>query len=112
MRLKDLVSRKDRFTFDLRSECLVYTGIVSAYHATEDSEHFTDLPKVMAHALENDGVVGMWKDPETGRINYDSCRIFTDLENALRFARQERQKSVYNLNREEEVRVDAAHAAL
>ena len=111
-RLLALTAKKDRFTFDLRGECQVYAGIVSAYRATEDSDHFIELPAVIAHALANDGIVGARKDPMDGKTYYDSCRIFTDLDQALRFARQERQRSVFNLNRNEEVQVGSRVRAM
>jgi hypothetical protein len=110
-RLSDLARRKERFTYDLRGNCQVYSGIVSSYRAAPDSLHFTDLPMVILHALEHDGVVGAWKDPRDGRIYYDSCRLFTDVGNAFFFARMEGQRSVYNLNREEELFVDAQPVA-
>ena len=105
-RLQQLAARRKRFTYDLRGDCLVYTGIVAAYKATQDSDHFTDLPLVIAHAMEHDGIVGAWRDPTDGRTYYDSCRVFTDLSQALRFAHQQRQRSVYNLNRAEELPVE------
>lgn len=105
-RLNGLARRKSRFTYDLRGACQVYTGIVSAYKATQDSDQAMDLPAVIAHALDHDGIVGAWRDPSDGRIQYDSCRVFTDQESALRFARTQGQRSVYNLNRDEEVPTD------
>ncbi len=109
--LAAIVTRKDRFTFDLRGGCQVYTGIVAAYKTTRDSDHFTDLPLVIAHALEHDGIVGAWKDPRNGRTYYDSCRVFTDMDSALRFAQQQQQISVRNLNRDLEVPVGAGSLA-
>ena len=105
-RLAELVERRDRFTYDLRGECMVDRGIVCAYQWTQDSQHFTDAPAVILHALGHDGIVGAWKNPEDGKVYYDSCRLFTDLDNALRFAREQHQRSVFNLNRDEEVPVD------
>lgn len=105
-RLLSLIARKDRFIYDLRGNCQVYDGVVAAYRATTESGHFTELPLAVAHAMENDGIIGMWKQPGTGSVVFDSCRVFTDVENALRFARTQQQRSVQNLNRNEEVEVD------
>ncbi|MGV3636473.1 MAG: hypothetical protein ACO1NQ_02375 [Flavobacteriales bacterium] len=105
-RLMELAQRRSRFTYDLRGDCIVYTGVVAAYRATDETPHFLELPKAIAHAFEHDGLVGAWRDPETGRTSYDSCRLFMDLDSALRFAREQRQQAVYNLNREQEVYVD------
>jgi fructokinase len=105
IRLTELLQRKERFTYDLRGDCQVYNGVVAAYRATQDSDHFIDLPMVIAHALAHDGIVGGWKNPADGRTYYDSCRLFTDVQEAVRFADREGQQAVYNLNREEEVAV-------
>jgi hypothetical protein len=105
-RLAALSAQHDRFIFDVRGECLVYSGIVGAYRATDFSEHFTDLPLAVAHALANDGIVGAWKNDD-GRNCYDSCRLFTDHDHAIRFAREQGQRSVYNLNRDQEIIVSS-----
>ncbi len=102
-----ILLQKDRFIYDLRSDCQVYTGIVCAYGATHGTERITEIPLVITHALAHDGVVGAWKNPADGVTFYDSCRLFTDIDTALRFARRQGQRSVYNLNRDEEVLVDA-----
>jgi fructokinase len=101
--LAELARRKERFTYDLRGNCQVYEGIVSAYRATQDMEHFTGLAEVVAHAHSHDGIVGAWRDPSSQAIQFDSCRLFTDLANAKRFAQTQRQRSVYDLYRNEEV---------
>lgn len=99
---------KSRFSYDLRSRAFVDMGIIAAYRATQDSDHFSDLPEVVQHALEHEGIVGAWKDPESGRLLFDSCRLFTDRHNAIKFARDQRQRSIFNLNRDEEIPVNAA----
>jgi len=104
-RLVELADRRSRFTYDLRGDCIVYSGVVAAYRATRDSPHFTDLAEAVAHAFAHDGLVGAWRDPATGRMSYDSCRLFMDMESALRFAHEQQQLAIYNLNRDEEVRV-------
>ena len=106
-RLRSIAERKDRFSYDIRGRAFVDMGIVAAYRATQ-GEHFSDLPEVVRHALEHEGIVGAWKDPETGRINYDSCRVFTDPISAIAFARAQSQRSIYNLNRMQEIMVNAA----
>lgn len=104
-RLNELAARKQRFTYDLRGNCQVYSGVVAGYRAGEESEHFTDLEQAILHAFENDSVVSGWRDAN-GEWRYDSCRMFTDLPQAIRFAVRERRRSVLNLNRGEEVMVD------
>lgn len=107
-RIAKLSTRKHRFTYDLRSDCVVYNGgVVSAYRATQDSDHFLDVPQVVAHAMAHDGIVGGWTDPGDGKVYFDSCRLFTDVGQALRFAERQQQRSVFNLNRQQELMVKA-----
>ncbi len=103
-RLRSIAQRKDRFSYDIRSRAFVDMGIVAAYRATQgDRSH--ELPDVVDHALEHEGIVGAWKDPATGKIYFDSCRLFTDPKNAIEFARAQSQRSIYNLNRDQEIPV-------
>lgn len=101
--LAHLLERKDRFTYDLRAGCQVYEGVVAVYRTEDGKDHFATLAEAVAHALANDGIIGGWKDPATREIIYDSCRLFTDQLNAVRFAKQQDQKAVYNLTRDREV---------
>jgi hypothetical protein len=104
-RLKELAARKERFTYDLRGNCQVYSGVVACYRASAEHEHFTEIGAAILHALEHDSVLTGWRDAH-GKPHFDSCRVFTDLPQALRFAAREKQRSVYNLNRGEHVQVD------
>lgn len=106
-RLSDLTRRHAHFTYDLRGACLVYQGVVAAYKGPTKRNRFTDLAKAIAHALAHDGIIGAWRDPRTGEVDYDSCRLFTDVPNALRFAKAQGQEAIFNLNRDQEVRVPA-----
>jgi hypothetical protein len=107
-RIRSIATRKSRFSYDIRSRAFVDMGIVVAYRSTQGNDRFADLPEVVRHALEHEGIVGAWKDPADGRIYYDSCRLFTDARSALAFARQQEQRSVFNINRMEEIVVNAA----
>ena len=109
-RLNELAARKQRFTYDLRGNCQVYSGVVAGYRAAEENEHFTDLEQAILHAYEHDSVIAGWRNAD-GSWCYDSCRMFTDLPQAIRFAARERRRSVLNLNRGEEVVVDPASLA-
>jgi hypothetical protein len=103
----ELVQRHERLTYDLRGECRVLSGSIAAYRSAADGDPLTDLTKAIAQALERDGILGAWRDPATGRVQYDSCRVFTDQDQALRFASDQEQRSVFNLNRMIEVSVSA-----
>ena len=104
-RLNLLSLRYKRFVFDLRGNCLVYTGVVAAYEEEGHIAGFVDLAAVIGHALEHDGIVGAWKDRNGGNVHFASCRLFTDQDSAVRFAHQQHQPTVYNLNRELDVPV-------
>ena len=106
-RLRSIAERKDRFSYDIRSRAFIDMGIVAAYRATQ-GDRSSDLPEVVQHALEHEGIVGAWKDPESGKIYFDSCRLFTDHVNAIAFAKAQQQRSIYNLNRMQEIIVNAA----
>ena len=95
-----LFERKNRFTYDVRSGCQVYDGVVAKYRVPSGDGHFVDLELALKHSLAHDGILGCWKDPDNGAIRFDSCRIFTDLENASRFARLQDQHAVHNLTRD------------
>jgi hypothetical protein len=101
----ELIDRHDRFTYDLRGECRVLSGCVAAYRMDEGASFATDLGKAVSHAFTRDGILGAWRDPATGAVRYSSCRVFTDQDQALRFASEQEQKSVFNLNRMTEVKV-------
>lgn len=108
-RLKALAARKARFAYDVRGHSYVTTGVVAPYAPESGREEGTDLAAVLRHALENDGVVSGVRGAD-GRVRFTSCRLFTDVHNAVVFARGQRQVAVYNWNREEEVLVEGVAA--
>jgi hypothetical protein len=108
-RLVELIAHRDRFTFDLRGECVVHSGVVAAYAATQRSERPLDLPGVIMHAHAHEGIIGAWRTPE-GTVQYDSCRLFTSVDQAVHFARIEGQRSVYHIDRQREVEVPVVGA--
>ncbi len=103
--VQEMVERHDRFTYDLRARCRVLSGSVAAYRAEQPNVPRTDLSKAITQALDSDGILGAWRHPDTGEVQYDSCRVFTDQDQALRFAEEQGQRSVFNLNRMIEVSV-------
>ena len=107
-RIRSIAERKSRFSYDIRSRAFVDMGIVAAYRSTQNSDDLADLPEVVQHALLHEGIIGAWRDPESGKIYYDSCRLFTDPQNALAFARAQQQRSIYNINRMQEIPVNGA----
>ncbi|MFT3885586.1 MAG: hypothetical protein QM724_09190 [Flavobacteriales bacterium] len=105
-RLKSLAARKNRFSYDVRGDAFVTSDIIAPY--SPGAAGRTDLVSVLEHALAHDAIVSGVKDPESGQVRFTSCRLFTDMANALRFARDQHQTAVYNWNRQEEVLVPVA----
>ncbi len=105
-RLRGLAKRKDRFCYDVRGNSHMYHDVVAAYEMEGIDE--TDLERVVLHAMEHDSIVSGWRDPADGLMHYTSCRLFTDVQNAVKFARDQCRTSVYNWNRQTEIAVDPA----
>ena len=106
-RLRSIATRKQRFSYDVRGNSYVTSDLVVAYGIPGTKEDQPDLETVLQHALDNDAIVSGYRDPQDGRIRYTSCRLFTDLHNAMVFARAQGVTSVYNWNRWTEVPVEA-----
>lgn len=106
-RLRTIANRKQRFSFDVRGHSYVTTDIVVAYATNGEQEGSTDLEAILHHALDHDAIVSGHRDPVDGHIRYTSCRLFTDMTNAMAFARAQGQGTVYNWNRWSEVKVSA-----
>ncbi len=104
-RLRSLAARKTRFCYDVRADSHVYDGIVAPYRVETEGEETTALLPVLEHALLNDGMVSGVRDIPTGQTRYTSGRHYTDMGNALRFAREQGQPTVFNWNRQMEVSV-------
>lgn len=104
-RLRSLAARKARFCYDVRADSHVYDGIVAPYRVEVEGAETHDLLPVLEHALVNDGMVSGVRDSSTGLTRYASGRHYTDMGNALRFAREQGQPAVFNWNREMEVLV-------
>lgn len=88
----------DGFTVRLPDGQPVLSGIVVAYLATQNSHDDHGLIRCIAHALDHDKVVGGWLDSYSGRFFWDSCRVFTDLEDAKAFGREQQQIAVFDLD--------------
>ncbi len=104
-RLRSIATRKARFSYDVRGDSHVNRDIVAAYRLEGSAGAPPELETVVQHAMDHDAIITGWRDGE-GRIHYTSCRLFTDAENAMRFARENGQRSIYNWNRDAEVVID------
>ena len=93
------------FTVDLTTLKKVTGGISVAYLETQDSFDDEGLKRVIEHALEHEKKVGGWLDIDDQLFYYDSIRIFTDLEEAKCFARENEQIAIFDLTRQRLIRL-------
>ena len=107
-RLRAMAERKQRFSYDVRGHAYVNSGMVATYGLEGRKGEPADLATVLQHALAHDAIVSGVKDPISGKTRFTSDRLFSDTGNAVRFAKMERQATVYNWNREEEIPVDGS----
>jgi fructokinase len=85
------------FTVDLTSLKKVTGGISVAYLETQDSFDDEGLKRVLKHALIHEKKVGGWLDDESGSFYYDSVRIFTSLDEAKKFGRENKQIAIFDI---------------
>jgi fructokinase len=85
------------FTVDLTTLKKVTGGISVAYLETQNSFGDEGLKRVLKHALEHEKTVGGWLDNDAGSFYFDSVHIFTDLEAAKRFGRENKQIAIFDL---------------
>lgn len=86
----------DGFTLDIRTMTEPAEGIAVSYAATQNSHSRDQLDKVVSHALQHEGYVGGWLNPEDGLYYFDSTKLFpeNDLKGALQFGKENGQRSV------------------
>lgn len=75
----------------------VTEGIAVAYYETQDSHDISGLYHCIEHAITHDQTLGGWQDEDSGRYYFDSVRIFFDLEEAIRFGRENEQIAIYDI---------------
>ena len=102
-------SHPEGFTMDIHTMEEPKVGIAVAYAETKGMRGSRDIYNVTAHAYSHDGYVGGWKDKESGNYYYESVKLFPeeDIEGAMKFARENGQKSVYILSSETEIPVQS-----
>jgi hypothetical protein len=94
---------RNGYTLDLETFELVTKGYPVGYKETQDSWEFVGLCDCIKHALQHDKVIGMWKNPANHR-QYDSVKIFYDLNEALEFARANGQEAIWDLYEMREIK--------
>jgi len=85
------------FTVDLTTLKKVTGGISVAYLETQNSFGDEGLEKVLQHAMAHDKKVGGWLDEDSGYFYFDSVRIFTNLEAAIQFGRENKQIAIFDI---------------
>ena len=102
------ISHPDGFTLHITSMTQPTEGIAVSYAVTQDSHSRNQLDKVVSHALEHDGYVGGWLNKDSGLYYFDSTRLFPEdqLDEALKFGKENGQSSVFILSSGGEVPVE------
>ena len=99
-------SNKEGMTLSINNLEPIRTGFVASYKATQNSFSETDLQSVVNHALSHDGVVGKWFNDKDGKYYYDSNKVFSNLDDALKFAKENEQLAIFDLDNKKEIRLD------
>jgi hypothetical protein len=96
---------QEGFTISLPTLNTVKDGIVAAYEATQDSFSKDDLENVIAHAMQHEKIIGGWYDVELAQFQFDSCKVFNNLQEAIEFGRANKQRAIYDLDNVKEIRL-------
>lgn len=86
------------FTVDLTTLKRVTKGVSVAYIDTQDSFGEEGLKRVLNHALMHEKRVGGWLNEENQEFYFDSVRIFTNLEEAKQFGRENKQIAIFDIS--------------
>ncbi|WP_439582434.1 hypothetical protein [Dyadobacter bucti] len=97
-------SLEDGFTFDLNELVKVTSGIIVAHQATQNCFGLVGFMKAFMHARMNNQALGGWH--HQGKFYFDSCRIFTNREEAIMFGIENKQIAIFDLDNLEEIRLN------
>jgi fructokinase len=87
----------DGFTIRLPDLEKVKKGIVSAYKETQNCFGRIGLEIAVNHAMVHERILGGWFNSENERFYFDSCKIFEDANEAIRFGRENEQIAIFDL---------------
>lgn len=95
------------FTYNIRTNSMVSTGISCAYAATQNSFGDNGLMVALVHALRHDAVIGGWLDTETNLFYWDSIKVFDkdEMEAAVEFGRDNKQIALFDIDNIREIRL-------
>lgn len=85
------------FTVRLPELERVKTGIVSAYKETQNCFGSEGLEKAVEHSLKHEKVLGGWFNSENRKFYFDSCKVFDNLEEAIKFGKENGQIAIFDL---------------
>lgn len=93
------------FTIDLESFKPIKKGIAVAYLETQNCHSKMSLELVINHSKNHNDKIGGWLDSDL--YYFDSVRIFetNDLENAIEFAKSQKQIAIFNLTTFETIEI-------
>lgn len=99
IKIKEIAkSNPEGFTIRLPKLEEVTAGIVVAYLETQNCFDDEGLKKVVQHAEQHDNVMGGWLNEENNRYYFDSCKVFTDRIEAIRFGKENQQIAIFDLD--------------
>lgn len=93
------------FTYNIKTETFVKYGYVVAYLETQNSFDEIGLEKVLKHAQDHDGIIGGWLNEENDKYYFDSCKMFSNFNRAMKFAKDNKQIAFFDLTNLEEIKV-------
>jgi hypothetical protein len=81
----------------------VKSGIIVAHAQTQNAFGFSGFVRAFIHARMNDQVFGGWY--HDGKFYFDSCKVFTDREEAIRFGIENDQIAIFDLDNLQEIKL-------
>lgn len=87
----------DGFTVELTTLKKVTNGIVVAYIETQNCFDSDGLERVLKHAKANSNVVGGWLNEENNKYYFDSCKVFSDRNEAIEFGIKNKQIAIFDI---------------
>ena len=98
----------DGFTLNISNYSVPGEGIVVSYQETQNSFGKEGLREVVLHSLAHNQIVGGWHNDVDGKYYFDSDTIFQEdmFHEAIIWAKQNKQHSIFILSRNEEIRIE------
>jgi len=96
------------FTIDVVTLEVPKKGIVVSYEATQNSFGKEGLRKAISHSLNHCHIVGGWLNHNNSNYYFDSDTIFQEsmLNEALVWAKKNKQSTIFVLSEQKEIPVD------